>query len=444
MNERRTEPYTIDNPQVSAGGPAFGAAAYRVLVALASLRLTVVLFSLAIALVFFGTLAQMYEDVWPVVDGYFRSFYVMVPLKLFSKFGVIFFGLPSETEWKGSFPFPGGWLIGFAMLTNLLAAHAIRFHMTWRRSGIFLIHAGVILLMLGELITGLFAVESRMSIMNGETTEYIDITRKHELAFFETLDEKTNRVVAVPHELLGKGETVKHDSLPVDIEVLETWKNTKIEFNFAPGDKRKIKTFWSPEDGVVSMDGTYGKIFPADEEVGVDGKAENMPALRLRFKRKGADEVVAEHFVSLNQYRNAANRYFISPTRTITVDGKTYRIELRNVREQKPYSLRLLKLEHDVHPGTDKAKNYASTVELYDTRTGERREVRLWMNNPLRHDGVTMYQSGIMPHDSGTILQVVRNPGWLLPYLSCIVVAIGMLVHFGITLNRFLKRRAAK
>jgi hypothetical protein len=37
-------------------------------------------------------------------------------------------------------------------------------------------------------------------------------------------------------------------------------------------------------------------------------------------------------------------------------------------------------------------------------------------------------------------LQIVRNPGWLMPYISCAVVGIGLLVHFGMTLFRFVER----
>ena len=33
------------------------------------------------------------------------------------------------------------------------------------------------------------------------------------------------------------------------------------------------------------------------------------------------------------------------------------------------------------------------------------------MNNPLRYNGETFYQSSYLPGDGGTILQVVRNPG---------------------------------
>ena len=42
-----------------------------------------------------------------------------------------------------------------------------------------------------------------------------------------------------------------------------------------------------------------------------------------------------------------------------------------------------------------------------------------------------------------TGLQVVKNPGWLLPYFSCFFVALGMLIHFGIHLVGFVSRSIA-
>ena len=65
------------------------------------------------------------------------------------------------------------------------------------------------------------------------------------------------------------------------------------------------------------------------------------------------------------------------------------------------------------------------------------------MNEPLRHRGETFYQASWNEKtEKGTVLQVVRNPGWLMPYFSCAIVSIGMLVHFGIGLISFLERRA--
>ena len=42
-----------------------------------------------------------------------------------------------------------------------------------------------------------------------------------------------------------------------------------------------------------------------------------------------------------------------------------------------------------------------------------------------------------------TVFQVVRNPAWIWPYISCAMVAAGMLVHFGQTLTRFMGRMLA-
>src|SRR5262245_46119364 len=139
--------------------------ARKALKALASLQLTVVLFSLGILLIFFGTLAQIDFGIWTVVDKYFWSWVVWVPFDLFHKFGTVFWKeqFTAGESWSGSFPFPAGKLIGLAMVINLLAAHALRFRISWKRSGILLIHSGLLCLFLGEFITREYAIEQRMT-----------------------------------------------------------------------------------------------------------------------------------------------------------------------------------------------------------------------------------------------------------------------------------------
>ena len=65
------------------------------------------------------------------------------------------------------------------------------------------------------------------------------------------------------------------------------------------------------------------------------------------------------------------------------------------------------------------------------------------MNNPLRYQGETFYQASYDPDDGGSILQVVHNPSWLTPYLSCVMVAMGLTWQFLSHLIPFLKRRMA-
>lgn len=90
---------------------------------LASLRLTVALFAMAIFIIFAGTFAQWQKDIWQVVDDYFRTPIAWIDFQIF--FPPSFF--PSQPKVPGGFYFPGGWLIGTLMGVNLLAAHGIRF-----------------------------------------------------------------------------------------------------------------------------------------------------------------------------------------------------------------------------------------------------------------------------------------------------------------------------
>ena len=42
------------------------------------------------------------------------------------------------------------------------------------------------------------------------------------------------------------------------------------------------------------------------------------------------------------------------------------------------------------------------------------------------------------------IFQVIRNPSWLVPYLACIIISIGLLWQFLWHLVVFLQKKSAK
>ena len=91
----------------------------RVFAVLASLRLTVVLFTLSILLIFLGTLAQKDQDVWRVVnDTYFRVWFARVDFQVFERLAQMFF---KSVEWNltGGFYFLGGKTLGLCLLVNL-------------------------------------------------------------------------------------------------------------------------------------------------------------------------------------------------------------------------------------------------------------------------------------------------------------------------------------
>jgi hypothetical protein len=128
---------------------------------------------------------------------------------------------------------------------------------------------------------------------------------------------------------------------------------------------------------------------------------------------------------------------------TFSAGGRTWQLAMRPARYYKPYSVTLQKFTHEKYAGTEIPKNFASKVTLTDQERSVNRDVLIYMNHPLRYRGETYYQAGFEPDDRTTILQVVRNPSFIAPYVACIVVAAGLLVQFGYHLVGFSRRRRA-
>jgi hypothetical protein len=127
---------------------------------------------------------------------------------------------------------------------------------------------------------------------------------------------------------------------------------------------------------------------------------------------------------------------------TVVIEGTPYRLHLRPVRHYYPFSLHLKRFTHDRYPGTDIPKNFSSRLRLVDPETGDDRDVLIFMNNPLRYRGLTFYQASFGKGDKLSILQVVKNPVWVAPYLACALVSLGLAWHFFLHLARFRRRPA--
>jgi hypothetical protein len=189
--------------------------------------------------------------------------------------------------------------------------------------------------------------------------------------------------------------------------------------------------------------GGYIKFVPVAEESGTSGARPNAQMVRVLLKKKDTGEALGTYNLSLWAYPNFSRGGLDFAPQTVKVGDTTYTLEFRLKRVFKPYSITLKKFEVEYHPGTDNPKGYASEVKLEDKELGDERDVRIWMNHPLRHRGETFYQHSFFPGNTGTVLQVVENPGAILPYISCSLISGGMLIHFGILLTGFLRRRTA-
>ena len=128
---------------------------------------------------------------------------------------------------------------------------------------------------------------------------------------------------------------------------------------------------------------------------------------------------------------------------TLTHAGRTWRLALRVQRTYHPFTLQLLKVTHDIYVGTDVPKNYSSRIKLTTPDGRDDREILIYMNSPLRYGGYTFYQYQMNSSQRLTVLQVVRNPSWPLPYVACLMMTAGLILQFGLSLRAFFAKRRA-
>ncbi|HEY7426927.1 MAG TPA: cytochrome c biogenesis protein ResB, partial [Gemmataceae bacterium] len=245
-------------------------------------------------------------------------------------------------------------------------------------------------------------------------------------------DEKTkgggeqDNVVVVPGSILHKGGVIHDDQLPADIEVVRYLPNSSEPREVSSGAENLATRGFGLRMSVRELPG--GRGVDADQK-------RDMPSAFVTLKDKNSGAALGTYLVSV-----WLSPPYVMQTQEAEIDGRTYQIALRQQRTYRPYTFSLKELKHDTYRGTNVAKNYSSLVQLTEPGAKEGREVLIYMNHPLFYRGETFYQSQVLQGGTYTGLAVVRNPGWLLPYIACTLVALGMIVHFGFHLLGFLQK----
>ncbi len=371
---------------------------------LVSLKLTITCLAALMVLVLACTLAQVKLGTWPAVELYMRPWFV-------------WWDVPGST-WRVPV-FPGGALVGLVLIANLLAAQLSRLELSWKKAGLWISHAGLVLLVFGEFVTGALQVESQLAVEEGQTVNYVESPRELELAVIDVTDPAVDDVYSIPASRLARGGTIAIPGTPVAVQVRRWFENSDLL-------QRGAADAPSP---VTAGIGTGVTV------------RERPPVSRDDMSNQAAAFV--EPVAGGRSYGTWLVSNGLGAAQAFAHEGRTYQLQLRSRREYLPYAVTLKDFRHDVYPGTQIPKNFSSLVHIVNPSRGEARDVLIYMNQPLRYEGKAFYQASFGKGDTLSILQVVENPGWLLPYVSCVLVAIGLVVHFAITLRRSSRRRAA-
>ncbi len=387
----------------------------RALNLLASMRITVIFLGLGVLLVLIGTLAQVDEGLYAAQNRYFRS--------------LVVWWHPNGVNWKIPV-YPGGYLIGTVLLLNLSVAAVRRFRFSWDKLGIWIVHGGLVLLLLGQFGTDFLSVESSMQMLEGETKNYSEDFRAIELVLIDRSDSKKDRVHAIPESMFVKHTELRDPALPFVLRVQKRWANAAL---VEPGPK-------APPMAIASgaKNGDFKDILVIPAPATAEAERRNMPAAVIEVL--DGDKSHGSFLVST----------MINRPDHFEANGRRYDIALRAARYYYPFSLTLLKATHEKYKGTEIPKNFSSRVRVEDGDKSAR-ETTIYMNNPLRHGGQTFYQYQMAADEmmmrqgqrASSTFQVVRNPGWLTPYLSCTLISLGLVVQFLSHLIQFVKRRLA-
>jgi len=92
------------------------------------------------------------------------------------------------------------------------------------------------------------------------------------------------------------------------------------------------------------------------------------------------------------------------------------------------FNLKLKKFKADMYQGTMRASAYQSLVQV------EGKDHLISMNEPLKKNGLTFYQSSFRNNELGqpthSILSVNKDPGRFLKYFGCLLIGLGTLALF--------------
>jgi hypothetical protein len=384
---------------------------------LASYGLAATIFVLMLILVLFGTLEQVDQGIYDVQNKYFTSSFVIHDL--FNKVPI---------------PLPGGLLLMSLLGVNLLCGGFIRIKKDWRRAGILVIHFGIMFMLCGNLLEYAVAEDGHMSLFPGDESSEFESYHLWEIAITEANAEGEVTEFIIPHEnFFSMGEaderTFTSAKLPFDLTVSHVMENC------TPMQKGPMF-----EVDVPIVEGLFLQKNPRDPQ-----NERNMAGLYVTVhdKQTGDDQQDLLFGTSWGM----GTRSLL----TVNVDDKDWVINLRKERYSVPFSIQLHEFTPTFYPGTQMPEKFESEVtKVYQ---GAEQRATISMNAPMRHGQYTLYQAsyGKFVQDESapyySALAVWYNPADQFPLYACIIICIGLTLHFSLKLTNYLRaesRRAAR
>lgn len=373
-------------------------------------------FHLAVTVLVFMTLITWLGTLNQIEEGLFRS-----QAKYFESWIVV------HHEGPFGIPLPGGQLLMLLLGVNLLVGGIVRMRRGVSTLGILITHLGILLLLISGAVKLYGATEGNLRLWPGDRGDtfssfyFWEVEIREEVGVGDASTAKQRRYL-LEHEAIvdltdGKTRTLDAETWPFRLEFSDFVPNADFVRSNGPG----------------SVEGVLLKSVPPS----VTEEA-NFAGLRVRALVAGKAVAEAPLFGAM-QYP------FV-----FEVQGRKFGVKLQRKREKMPFSVRLDEFHHELYPNTNRPRVFASDVTVIpDGGKGSaaptKELAKIEMNQPLRRDGYILFQASFGPKGAKkgdrkfSVFQVVRNPSDQWPLYACLIIALGLIVHFGVKLSRWMK-----
>jgi len=301
--------------------------------------------------------------------------------------------------WLGPIPLPGG-LTTIGIIFLALSVKFIFFSKwKWKQAGTILTHLGVLLLLLGGIITSQVNQEGFMIIPEGQSNNSISDYKDKVLVF-----SKDGYVLqTINFEELSHNNTYEVNQ--IKIKIADVCRNCSAQ---APSGK-----YTDLQGLAVNME-----LLSVPDQKNIE---ENFSGITFQLIEAPNKDLLG-HYIVMEDI----------PKNPIIEDIK---ITLERKKQKLPFSVFLKDFRKIDYPGTLKAREFESDIIIQDENVSW--PTTISMNEPLRYKGYSFYQSSFeqSPNTELTVLSVVKNSGWLFPYISTLIIFAGLLLHLIIRLH---------
>ena len=344
-----------------------------------SIKFTVFLLFLLFFLILFATFAQVDLGIFEANKKYFTSWIVW--------FYTPFFPIPI---------YLGGFTIGLLLVINLITSHVTNFRFKKNYLGIFFIHFGLVLMIIGSALTSWLGNEMQIAIKENESKQYLDFPTNYELVLIDVSGLDSDVVFSLELKDIQSEELIDSLRLSIHHYYPNAYVNQRGIIN------KKYDEF-----------GHDFKLIPLPKTYKMDEK--NVPGLDISFK-----------FNDIN-----LGRYILwggmEIYQTLVVNDVSYLMAIRPKRLYLPFSIQLNDFRKQNYELSSVVESYESDVTVINEYGNF--DSLISMNEPLRFKGFTFFQASFTDDEITSVFQVVKNPSWLVPYVSSLLIVLGLLIQ---------------